>query len=47
MNLEEKRCPVCKKLLFKGKFKGVVEIKCRNCKQISKFEEDTPSLNLN
>jgi phage FluMu protein Com len=28
------RCFNCKKLLFKGNFKGIIEIKCDKCKKI-------------
>ena len=32
--MKEVRCPHCKKLLFKGNFKGNIEIKCDKCKNI-------------
>ncbi|MFC1608890.1 hypothetical protein ACFL3M_01750 [Patescibacteria group bacterium] len=33
------RCPHCGKLFFKGDLvKGVVEVKCKNCKNICSFE---------
>jgi len=30
------RCSHCNKLLFKGDFKGVVEIQCTRCKKLIK-----------
>jgi len=37
--LKEFRCAHCNKLFFKGDIKhAIIEIKCRNCKQISKIE---------
>jgi phage FluMu protein Com len=35
--MKEYRCPVCKKLLFKGLFDGVIEIKCK-CGLMAKLE---------
>lgn len=32
--MKEFRCPHCNKLLFKGNFKGKIEIKCGKCKHI-------------
>lgn len=34
----EFRCPKCKKLLFKGKYEGTIEIKCSKCKNINIIE---------
>ncbi|MFA5128310.1 MAG: hypothetical protein WC457_04970 [Patescibacteria group bacterium] len=37
--LQEFRCEHCNKLFFKGDVQhATIEIKCRNCKQISKIE---------
>lgn len=37
--LKEYRCRYCKKLFFKGDlFYGTIEIKCRNCKNISEIK---------
>jgi phage FluMu protein Com len=37
-DLSEIRCPHCNKLFFKASLvEGVVEIKCKNCKNISTF----------
>ena len=39
--LKEYRCKNCNKLFFKGDVHhAIIEIKCRNCKQISKIETD-------
>jgi phage FluMu protein Com len=39
INLQDYRCENCNKLFFKGDVRhAVIEIKCRNCKQISKIE---------
>ena len=35
--MQEYRCPHCNKLLFKGNFKGTIEIKCPKCKKIVKI----------
>ena len=37
--MKEYRCDKCNKLLFKGKFLGIIEILCNRCKQINKTEE--------
>lgn len=37
--MKEYRCPKCGKLLFKGKFAGLVAIVCRCCKKESTFAE--------
>lgn len=37
--INEVRCKKCNKLLFKGNFNGVVEIKCSKCKNILKVEK--------
>ena len=34
--MKEYRC-ICGKLLFKGKFKGIIEIKCQKCKLLNNF----------
>lgn len=34
----EFRCQNCKKLLFKGKYEGVIQVKCNKCKQINEIE---------
>jgi len=36
--IKEYRCPKCHKLLFKGKYVGVIEIRCKCCKKNCKFE---------
>jgi len=36
--MEEFRCISCKKLLFKGKFIGTVQIMCNRCKKIVEIE---------
>ncbi len=39
MDLQDYRCKYCNKLFFKGNLKnGLIEIKCRNCKQFNMFE---------
>jgi hypothetical protein len=39
INLQDYRCENCNKLFFKGDIRhAVIEIKCRNCKQISRIE---------
>jgi DNA-directed RNA polymerase subunit RPC12/RpoP len=35
---KEHRCPDCGQLLFKGKFSGHLEIKCRRCKKLVIYE---------
>lgn len=35
---EEYRCKECHKLLFKGKFIGIIEILCNRCKKINKIK---------
>ena len=35
--MQEHRCTNCNKLLFKGDFKGVVEIQCPRCKKLIKL----------
>lgn len=37
--MKEYRCK-CGKLLFKGKFKGIIEIICRHCKKKIEFQEN-------
>lgn len=37
--MNECRCPHCKRLLFKGNFKGIIEIKCYKCKKIVKLDK--------
>ncbi|MCK5320241.1 hypothetical protein KAJ61_02530 [Candidatus Parcubacteria bacterium] len=38
--LKEYRCEHCNKLFFKGDLQScMVEIKCKNCKNISRIEE--------
>ena len=37
--INEIRCPHCKKLLLKGNFTGVLEIKCNKCKNIIKIKK--------
>ncbi|MDD4409163.1 MAG: hypothetical protein PHW52_00745 [Candidatus Pacebacteria bacterium] len=38
-NLDEYRCPTCKKLFFKANAKkGIIEIKCKNCKNIHQMD---------
>lgn len=37
--MKEYRCNKCNKLLFKGKFLGIIEILCNRCKKINKIEE--------
>ena len=32
--MKEYRCTECNKLLFKGKFVGIIEILCNRCKKI-------------
>lgn len=40
-NFKEYRCNNCNKLLFKGVIEeGVIEIKCRGCKEINTIEVD-------
>lgn len=36
--MTEFRCQNCKKLLFKGEYKGVIQVKCNKCKQINEIE---------
>lgn len=36
--MKEYRC-MCGKLLFKGKFKGIISIICRHCKRMNEFQE--------
>ena len=47
--MKEYRC-ICGKLLFKGKFKGIIEIKCQKCKLLNNFrvskEEKTNERNM-
>lgn len=41
--MKEYRCKACKKLLGKGKFIGIIELKCKNrdCKlNLVKFKEN-------
>lgn len=35
--MEECRCKKCNKLLFKGKYRGIIEIICNRCKTIQTF----------
>lgn len=35
--MNEIRCPHCNKMLLKGNFKGVIEIKCSRCGKIHKL----------
>lgn len=37
--MKEYRCKHCNKLLFKGKYFGIIEILCNRCKQLNKIEE--------
>ncbi|OQB06759.1 MAG: Mu-like prophage protein Com [Parcubacteria group bacterium ADurb.Bin216] len=48
-NLKEMRCPECNKLLFKADSEGsAVEIKCKNCKNITKIDvSDSRILTVN
>ena len=39
--MKEHRCLKCKKLLFKGNFKGKIEILCPRCKSKVKFDTIT------
>lgn len=39
MLIKEYRCK-CGKLLFKGNFKGVVQIVCKHCKKMIEFQEN-------
>ena len=32
--MKEYRCNNCNKLLFKGNFKGIIEILCNRCKKV-------------
>lgn len=34
----EFRCQKCKRLLFKGKYTGTIQIKCNKCKTINEIE---------
>lgn len=36
--MEEHRCKNCHKLLFKGKFIGLIYIMCGRCKKINEIE---------
>ena len=36
--MKEYRCKQCNKLLFKGKYFGIIEILCNRCKQINKID---------
>ena len=36
--MKEHRCKKCNKLLFKGKFIGIIEILCSRCKEINRIE---------
>jgi phage FluMu protein Com len=39
INLRDYRCENCNKLFFKGDVRhAIIEIKCRNCKQICRIE---------
>jgi phage FluMu protein Com len=48
-NLKEYRCPHCRKLFFKGDMEeGIIEIKCKNCKNIHKIDvSETKFLTVN
>ena len=35
----EFRCKHCNKLLFKGTFKGIIEILCSRCKALNKINK--------
>nr|DAF88318.1 MAG TPA: DNA-directed RNA polymerase [Siphoviridae sp. ctt8434] len=37
--MKEYRC-MCGKLLFKGKFKGIISIMCRHCKKLIEFHSE-------
>lgn len=37
--MKEYRCKQCNKLLFKGKFIGLIEVLCNRCKQVNKITE--------
>jgi len=38
-SLKEYRCKFCKKLFFKGDLKHcIIEVKCKKCKEVNKFE---------
>ena len=37
--MKEYRCKHCNKLLFKGKYFGIIEILCNRCKKINQKEE--------
>ena len=36
--MEEYRCKNCNRLLFKGKFVGIIQILCHRCKKINEIE---------
>ena len=36
--MEEHRCKGCHKLLFKGKFIGLIQIMCGRCKKMNEIE---------
>ena len=42
--MKEHRCLKCKKLLFKGNFKGKIEILCPRCKSKAKFDTITKKM---
>ena len=39
--MKENRCPHCNRLLFKGDFEGVIEIKCpmKDCREIISIKQ--------
>ena len=45
--MEEYRCKTCNKLLFKGSFKGLIEIKCNRCGKIQPIAVITETKNNN
>lgn len=36
--MNEYRCEECHKLLFKGKFTGIIEVMCVRCKKLNKLK---------
>lgn len=35
--MQDYRCSCCNKLLFKGRFLGIIQIKCGKCSKIQEF----------
>ncbi len=46
VKLVEYRCPICKRLFFKGIICGIIEIKCTKCKKIHKIEVEDEGVDV-